>query len=362
MLYHLFHPLRHWFIGFNLTEYITVRAAGAAVLALFVSFFVGPKIIEALRKKQIGEVIRSDGPETHHKKAGTPTMGGLIILCSILVPELLFARLDNVYTQLMIGATLWMGAVGFLDDYLKVVKKYPKGLIGRYKLLGQLTWGLVVGAVVMCSPEFAGMKTSTMVPFFKNVMFNLGIFYIPMVVLLIAGTSNAVNLTDGLDGLAIGLVGIAALAFAGMSYVTGRVDFSRYLSIFYFKGSGELTVYCASLIGAALGFLWFNSHPASVFMGDTGALALGGALGTLSVLLKKEILLLIVGGVFWIENISVILQVASYKWRGGKRIFRMAPLHHHFELLGWAEEKIVVRFWIVGSLLALLSLGTFKIR
>jgi phospho-N-acetylmuramoyl-pentapeptide-transferase len=362
MLYHLFHPIRHWFIGFNLFEYITVRAAGAAVLALLVSFFVGPKIINALRKKQIGEVIRSDGPETHQKKAGTPTMGGLIILCSVLLPVLLFARLDNVYIQLMIGATLWMGAVGFLDDYLKVVKKYPKGLVGRYKLLGQLSWGLVVGAAVMASPEFTGVKTSTLVPFFKNVMFNLGVFYIPMVVLLIAGTSNAVNLTDGLDGLAIGLVGIAALAFAGMSYVTGRVDFSRYLSIFYLKGSGELTVYCASLIGASLGFLWFNSHPASVFMGDTGALALGGALGTMAVLLKKEILILIVGGVFWIENISVILQVASYKWRGGKRIFRMAPLHHHFELLGWSEEKIVVRFWIVGILLALLSLGTFKIR
>jgi phospho-N-acetylmuramoyl-pentapeptide-transferase len=199
-------------------------------------------------------------------------------------------------------------------------------------------------------------------PFFKNLMINFGIFYVPMVILLIAGTSNAVNLTDGLDGLAIGLVGIAALSFAGMSYVTGRVDFSRYLSIFYFKGAGELTVYCAALIGAAMGFLWFNSFPASVFMGDTGALALGGALGTMAVLLKKEIIFLVVGGVFWVENISVILQVASYKWRGGKRIFKMAPLHHHFELLGWPEEKIVVRFWIVGILLALLSLGTFKIR
>jgi phospho-N-acetylmuramoyl-pentapeptide-transferase len=252
--------------------------------------------------------------------------------------------------------------VGFLDDYLKVVKKYPKGLIGRYKLLGQFLWGSVVGLAVTLSSEYSGVHSYTTMPFLKNFMINFGVFYIPMVILLIAGTSNAVNLTDGLDGLAIGLVGIAALSFAGMSYVTGRVDFSRYLSIFYLKGAGELTVYCAALIGAAMGFLWYNSYPASVFMGDTGALALGGALGTLAVLLKKEIILLVVGGVFWAENISVILQVASYRWRGGKRIFRMAPLHHHFELLGWPEEKIVVRFWIMGILLALLSLGTFKIR
>ena len=362
MLYHLLYPLRHEFIGFNLLGYITVRAAAAAVLALLVSFIIGPKIIRQLRNNQIGEVIRSDGPVTHKKKAGTPTMGGLIILGSVLLPVLLFARLDTIYTQLMLGVTLWMGAVGFLDDYLKVVKKYPKGLIGRYKLLGQFLWGLIVGLAVTFSPEYAGVHSYTTMPFFKNLMINFGIFYVPMVILLIAGTSNAVNLTDGLDGLAIGLVGIAALSFAGMSYVTGRVDFSRYLSIFYFKGAGELTVYCAALIGAAMGFLWFNSFPASVFMGDTGALALGGALGTMAVLLKKEIIFLVVGGVFWVENISVILQVASYKWRGGKRIFKMAPLHHHFELLGWPEEKIVVRFWIVGILLALLSLGTFKIR
>jgi len=362
MLYHLLYPLRHAFIGFNLFGYITVRAAAAAVLALIVSFVIGPIIIRRLRKSQIGQVIRSDGPATHLKKAGTPTMGGLIILCSILLPVLLFARLDNLYTQLMLGVTVWMGAVGFLDDYLKVVKKYPKGLIGRYKLLGQFVWGLIAGLAVTLSSEYAGVESYTTMPFFKNLMVNFGIFYIPMVILLIAGTSNAVNLTDGLDGLAIGLVGIAALSFAGMSYVTGRVDFSRYLSIFYLKGAGELTVYCAALIGAAMGFLWFNSYPASVFMGDTGALALGGALGTMAVLLKKEIILLVVGGVFWVENLSVILQVASYKWRGGKRIFRMAPLHHHFELLGWPEEKIVVRFWIVGILLALLSLGTFKIR
>jgi phospho-N-acetylmuramoyl-pentapeptide-transferase len=362
VLYHLLYPLRHAFIGFNVFGYITFRSAAAAVTALVISIAVGPAVIRALRRRQIGEVIRTDGPATHRKKAGTPTMGGLILLLAVGLPVALFARLDNLYTWLMLGATLWMGAVGFLDDYLKVVKKMPKGLVGRYKLLGQFAWGLVVGLAVTFSAEHAGVRTLTTVPFFKNLMIDFGVFYVPMVILVIAGTSNAVNLTDGLDGLAIGLTAIAAVAFAGMSYVTGRVDFSRYLSIFYLPGAGELTVYCAALVGASLGFLWYNSFPAAVFMGDTGALALGGALGTLAVLLKKEILLLVVGGVFWAENVSVILQVASYKWRNGRRIFRMAPLHHHFELLGWPEEKIVVRFWIVGILLALLSLGTFKLR
>jgi phospho-N-acetylmuramoyl-pentapeptide-transferase len=362
VLYHLLYPLRDRFIGFNLLGYITFRSAAAAVTALLVAFIVGPLIIRMLRRLQIGQVIRTDGPATHQKKAGTPTMGGLIILCAVLVPVLLFARLDNLYIRLLIGTTVWMGAVGFLDDYLKVVRRVPKGLIGRYKLLGQCIWGLLVALVVTVSPEFHGVEWSTMMPFFKNVMVHFGVFYLLWVVLVIAGTSNAVNLTDGLDGLAIGLVGIAALTFAGMSYVTGRVDFSQYLSIQYFKGAGELTVYCSALVGACLGFLWFNCFPATVFMGDTGSLALGGALGTMAVLLKKEILLIIVCGVFWMENISVILQVASYRWRGGKRIFKMAPIHHHFELSGWPEEKVVVRFWIIGILLALLSLGTFKVR
>lgn len=361
MLYHLLYPLREVVSGFNLFGYITFRSAGATITALLISFLVGPVIIRTLKNKQIGETIRSDGPPGHFDKAGTPTMGGLIILLSVLVPVLLFARLDNIYIQVMIGTTLWMAGVGFLDDYLKVVKKYPKGLIGRYKLMGQFICGIIVGVIVMTASEYEGIHTYTMVPFFKNIMINFAWLYVPMVMLVIAGTSNAVNLTDGLDGLAIGLVGISAAAFAGMSYITGRVDFSHYLHIPYLKGAGELTIYCSSLVGASLGFLWFNFHPASIFMGDTGAIALGGALGALSVLLKKELLLLIVGGVFWMENISVILQVLSFRWRG-KRIFRMAPLHHHFELLGWPEEKIVIRFWIIGILLALLSLGTFKVR
>jgi len=362
MLYHFLYPLRSVFIGFNLLGYITVRSAAAAVTALLVTFLIGPRTIQWLKKHRIGEEIRPEVPETHKKKAGTPTMGGIIIICSVLIPVLLFAQLDNHYIQLMIVATLWMGCVGFLDDYLKVIKKYPKGLIGRYKLLGQILLGIVVGLVVTFSAEYEGIRWYSSVPFFKNLMITFGWFYIPMVIFVITGTSNAVNISDGLDGLAIGLVGIAALAWAGMSYVTGRVDFSQYLNVIYLKGAGELTVYCAALIGASLGFLWFNSCPASIFMGDTGALALGGAMGTLAVLLKKELLLLLVGGVFVAEIVSVILQVTSYRWRGGKRIFKMAPLHHHFELMGWPEERVVVRFWIMGIILALLSLGTFKVR
>ncbi len=361
MLYHFLYPLRTAFFGFNLLGYITVRSAAAAVTALVVTLLIGPKVIRWLKRNQLGEEILKDLPESHQKKAGTPTMGGIIILIGILIPVLLFAKLDNLYVQLMIVSTVWMGAVGFLDDYLKVVKKYPKGLVARYKLLGQVTLGLLVGFVVTFAAEYEGIQWYTSIPFFKNLMLNFGWFYIPMVIFVITGTSNAVNITDGLDGLAIGLVGIAALAWAGMSYVTGRVDFSRFLYVVYLEGAGELTIYCAALIGASLGFLWFNSYPASVFMGDSGALALGGAMGTMAVLLKKELLLILVGGVFVTEMLSVILQVSSYKWRG-KRIFLMAPLHHHFELKGWPEERVVVRFWIVGVILALISLGTFKLR
>ena len=370
MLYHLLYPLTKYFFGFNLLRYITVRSASAAVTALLVTFLIGPRIIRWLEKMQLTETIDGDTPDTHQRKKGTPTMGGIIVLYAVIVPVLLFARLDNHYIQLMIGATLWMGAVGFLDDYLKIVKKYPKGLVGRYKLIGQVFLGLVVGLVVTFTSKYTQVQLGntqldvhwhTSVPFFKNLLVNFGWFYIPMVMIVITGTSNAVNLTDGLDGLAIGLVGIAALAWGGWSYVTGRVDFSRFLHVIYIPGDGELTVFCAALIGASLGFLWFNSHPATVFMGDTGALALGGAMGTLAVLLKKEFLLFVVGGVFVAEVLSVILQVGSFRLRG-KRIFKMAPLHHHFELMGLSEEKVVTRFWIVGILLALLSLGTFKFQ
>ncbi|MCK5148221.1 phospho-N-acetylmuramoyl-pentapeptide-transferase [bacterium] len=362
MLYHILYPLRETvFGGFNIISYISFRAMCAAVCALFITFFVGPRIIHWLRKMQFTEEIDKDGPESHKVKAGTVSMGGLIIHCAVILPVLLFCRLDNLLVQLMIISTLWMGVVGFIDDYLKVVKKLPKGLIGRYKLIGQVILGLIVAFSVTYSETYSGFAWSSSVPFLKNWMLNFGIFYIPMVVLIVTGTSNAVNLADGLDGLAIGLIGIAAFAWGAISYVTGHVIYSGYLEILYIPGAGELAIYCSALIGASLGFLWFNGHPATVFMGDTGALALGGAMGTLAVVLKKELLLPIVCGVFIIEMFSVILQVSSYKWRG-KRIFKMAPIHHHFELMGWAEEKVVTRFWIIGILLALLTLGTLKIQ
>ncbi|NOZ55733.1 MAG: phospho-N-acetylmuramoyl-pentapeptide-transferase [Calditrichaeota bacterium] len=361
MLYHLLYPLKVYVSWLNLMRYITFRSGAAAITALFISFIVGPWIIRKLREHQIGEEIRPEGPKSHLSKAGTPTMGGLIVLTAVLVPTVLFARLDNIYVLLILLATVSMGAVGFLDDYLKVVKKKPKGLIGRYKLAGQITLGLIVGSVLYFHPQFAEYRSVTTVPFFKDLVFDFGIFYIPVVVFVITATSNSVNLTDGLDGLAIGLVAIAITAFAAISYVSGRVDFSDYLNIIYLPGTGELTVFCLAMIGAALGFLWYNSYPAEVFMGDTGALAIGAALGTVAVLVKKELLLVIIGGVFVAESLSVMIQVYSFRhW--GKRPFKMAPIHHHFELKGWPEPKVVVRFWIVGILLALLSLTTFKIR
>lgn len=367
MLADFLYQFKDYFFGFNVFRYITVRAALAAITALLLSFVIGPKIVRLLKRHQLGEEIRSDGPSTHLSKAGTPTMGGLIILGSILISALLWARLTNLYVQLIFLATVWMGVVGFIDDYLKVVKKLKKGLIGRYKLTGQIVLGLFIGGVIYFRPDFVlrGINDNTSVPFFKNLEINFGILYILFVTLVITGTSNAVNLTDGLDGLAAGLVAIAMLAFAGMSYVTGNVNFSDYLNIIYLSGSGELTVYCLAVVGAAMGFLWFNAYPAEVFMGDTGALALGSTLGTAAVLIKKEILLLLIGGVFVAEAVSVILQTSYFKYTRkkygqGRRIFRMAPLHHHYEIKGWHEAKVVVRFWIIGILLALLSLTTFK--
>jgi len=361
MFYHILFPLKKFISGLNIFGYISFRSASAAILALLISFIVGPYIIKLLRKNQIGEEIRSDGPQTHLKKAGTPTMGGIIIIISLIVPTLCFARLDNIYTWLIVLATLWMGIVGFIDDYLKCIKKMPKGLVARYKLVGQISLGLIISLVIYFHPDFAGFRTVTTVPFFKNYVIDFGIFYIPIVIFVITATSNAVNITDGLDGLAIGLVGITALAWAAIAYISGRIDFSNYLNIIYLEGSGELTVFAAALVGASIGFLWYNTFPAQVFMGDTGALALGSAIGTMALLLRKELLLVIIGGVFVAEILSVIIQVLYYK-KTKKRIFKMAPLHHHFELKGWPESKVVVRFWIIGVLLVLLSLSTFKIR
>ncbi|RMF58498.1 MAG: phospho-N-acetylmuramoyl-pentapeptide-transferase [Calditrichaeota bacterium] len=369
MLADFLFQFRDEFFGFNVFRYITVRAALAAITALILSMFIGPIIIRLLKKHQIGEEIRHDGPKEHQAKRGTPTMGGLIILGSVIVSVLLWAKLMNFYIQLIFLATIWMGLVGFLDDYLKVIKKFKKGLIGRYKLVGQISLSLIIGSAIYFNPAFQefGLNDITSVPFFKNLEIDFGILYIPLVIFVITGTSNAVNLTDGLDGLAAGLIAIAMLAFAGISYVTGNVKFSDYLNIIYLPGSGELTVYCLAIVGAAMGFLWYNTYPAEVFMGDTGSLALGSTLGTVAVLIKKEILLVLIGGMFVAETLSVIIQTSYFKYTRkkygeGKRIFRMAPLHHHFELKGWPEPKVVVRFWIIGILLALLSLTTFKVR
>ena len=308
MLYHLLYPLQDLISGFRIFSYITFRSMLAAILALLISLFIGPVIIHFLQRHQIGEEIRSDGPQSHLKKAGTPTMGGIIILISLIIPTLLFAKLDNIYIFLILLATIWGGAIGLVDDFFKVVKKMPKGLIARYKLLGQISLGLIIGGVIYFHPFFSEIRSLSTLPFLKNYEMDFGIFYIPIVIFVITATSNSVNLTDGLDGLAIGLVGITAIAWAGISYVSGRVDFSSYLNIIYLPGAGELTVYSAALIGASLGFLWYNTYPSRVFMGDTGSLALGSAVGTLAVLLRKELLLIILGGIFVAESLSVILQ------------------------------------------------------
>lgn len=360
--------------GFGVFQYITFRAAASAITALLISFIFGKKIIRILQKKQIGEQAKTElqGIGLHMNKAGTPTMGGLIVLLAFLTPALLWADLSNMFILLAILTTAWLGAVGFLDDYLKVVKKLKKGLIGNYKIIGQVAIGLIVGSVIYFFPEsfsdnFADFNTSTTIPFAKNFNFDFGIFYIPVVIFILTATSNAVNLTDGLDGLAIGTVGIAALAFAVIAYVSGHAEYSDYLNIMYLKGSGELTIFVAALVGAALGFLWFNSYPAQIFMGDTGSLALGGAIGCLAILIKKEFLLPIVGGVFFAETLSVIIQVTYFrytkkKYGEGKRIFKVAPIHHHFEKAGWHESKIVSRFYIIAVMLAIVAMATFKVR
>ena len=367
MLYYLLFPLREIFFGFNVFGYISFRAIGAALTALIISFLVGPRIIRTLQSRQIGETIRQDGPQSHLKKKGTPTMGGIIVLLAIILPTILWAKVTDKHILIIIMATIWMGGIGFLDDYLKVIKKFSPGLIARYKMAGQISLGLCIGIILVNFPDSSQYATAISIPFVANGTIDLYWFYIPLVILVITGTSNAVNLTDGLDGLATGLVAIATLVFGAIAYATGRLDYSDYLNIIYLPGTGELFIFCMAMIGACIGFLWFNANPAKVFLGDTGSLAMGAALGTLAVLLKKEILLFIIGGVFVAESLSVILQVYYFrytkkKYGEGKRIFKMAPIHHHFELLGWPENHVVVRFWIIGILLSLISLTTFKIQ
>jgi len=363
VFYEWVYPLHHipGLSVLNVFRYITFRAAYAAITALVMCYLVGPPMIAWLRNVGLGQKIRAEGPQGHQSKAGTPTMGGILIVTAIVVPTLMWGNFHSVPMWLALTATVWLGALGFLDDYLRVVKSYPKGLLGRYKLAGQITLGLAIGGALLIWPEQGYPVTATHVPFLKFRFVDFGWLFVPFVVLVITGSSNAVNLTDGLDGLAAGLVAIASLTFAGMCYVSGHAKFSSYLHISYLPYSGELTVFCAAVLGAALGFLWYNCHPADVFMGDTGSLALGGALGTVAILIKRELWLVLVGGVFVAETLSVMLQVASFKLRG-RRIFKMSPLHHHFELSGWAESRVVLRFYIIGALLALLSLSTFKLQ
>lgn len=362
MLYHLLYPLHRLISAFNIFRYITFRACLAALTAFLISLIFGPWIIRKLSQLKIGQPIRKEVSiqlySLHQSKAGTPTMGGIFILLALLSSTLLWSDIFNKYIIWVIGGTLWLGLIGFLDDYIKLKTKSAKGIPAIIKLNGQIILGLVVGTILFLSPQ---NNTRLDLPFLKNIVLDLGIFYILFVILVIAGSSNAVNLTDGLDGLAIGIVIMVAFTYSVLSYVSGNIKFANYLLVPYIPGSGELTVFCAAMIGAGLGFLWFNCYPASVFMGDVGSLALGGALGLVAIFIKKELLLSIVGGIFVLEAISVILQVGSFHLRK-KRIFRIAPLHHHFQFMGWPETKVIVRFWIVAILLALLTLVTLKIR
>jgi len=362
MLFNLLFPLADQFGPLNLFRYLTFRSGGAVLTALFISFMLGGRLIAWLKRRQReGQPIRTDGPESHLlTKKGTPTMGGVLILLALSISTLLWADLTNGYVWAVLLVTIGFGAVGFADDYLKLTKRNPKGLSGRTKLIAQALVSLLAAAWIMFIMR-EPLSTSLAVPFFKQLLIDLGWFFIPFDMFVMIGASNAVNLTDGLDGLAIVPVMIAAGVFAAISYFAGNVVFSNYLLLHYVQGAGELTVLCAALVGASLGFLWFNAPPAMVFMGDTGSLSCGGALGAVSVCTKHEMVLAIVGGLFVLETVSVIVQVASFKLTG-KRVFMMAPLHHHFEKKGWAEPTIVIRFWIIASILALAGLATLKLR
>jgi len=359
MIYHLLYPLHTSISAFNIFRYITFRTIYASLTAFLICFFLGPWFIRKLSEMQIGQYVRDDGPQTHLKKAGTPTMGGTLIIFSITVSTLLWANLTNGYIWVLLFVTVIYGAIGFADDYLKVVKKRSKGLSAKEKFLLQTLVGLGVGSLIYYGLDF---NTQITVPFFKKFSPDLGWGYIFFTALVIVGTSNAVNLTDGLDGLAIGPVIIASVTYMIFAYVTGHIRIADYLQIRFVAGSGEVTVFCGILAGAGLGFLWYNAYPAQVFMGDVGSLSLGGAIGTIAVITKQEIMLVLVGGLFVIEALSVIFQVGFFKLTNGKRIFKMAPLHHHFELKGWPESKVIIRFWIIAIALSLLSISTLKLR
>ncbi len=378
MLYELFSWLdtAFDFPGAGAFEYISTRTGLAAVTSVIISLIIGRRIIKWLSNMQLKEVIREDiGLDHHQAKAGTPSMGGVIILLAVIIPSILFMKMDSVYAWLIVFVIIALGLVGFVDDYIKVVKKDKSGLAGRFKIVGQVGVGIVVGAVLYFHPDFADVNTLSTVPFLKNVNIDYAFFgedlgwmiFIPVAVFVITAVSNATNLTDGLDGLASGVSAICGFVFAIFAYVSGRTDLSGYLDIMYLPGAGELTIFCAALIGGCMGFLWYNTNPASVFMGDTGSLALGGAFGALGLMLHKELLLPFICGVFFFETLSVIIQTTYFKYTKkkygeGKRVFLMTPIHHHFEKKGWSEQKIVVRFWIITVMLGILSLLTLKIR
>ena len=361
MLYNFLYPFRGQVPVLNVIQYITFRTAAASLTALAISLLLGPWLISKLREFQIGQVIRGEGPTSHAPKAGTPTMGGLLILTAAIVPTLLWADLTNIYVWIAVLSTSAFGAIGFFDDYLKIVRRSHHGLRPRYKIMSQVVVALAVGLTLMWLAHQNLYLTRLIFPFFKRLIPDLGWWYVLFAVVVLVGSSNAVNLTDGLDGLAIGTFAIAAGAFTALAYVTGHRVFADYLLLVHREPTAELTIFCGSLVGASLGFLWYNSYPADIFMGDVGSLALGGALGTVAILIKQELLLPIVGGVFVLEALSVIIQVASFKLTG-KRVFKMAPLHHHFELIGWSEPKVITRFLIVAIIFALFALTTLKLR
>ncbi len=359
MLKELLFPLTKYFTFFNIFQYITFRSAYAAVTALLICFIFMPKLIKLLKRRKVGQEVREDGPQSHLVKSGTPTMGGILINLAMVFSVLMWQDIQNPYTWIVVICILGFGTIGFIDDYLKVFKQNAEGLHARFKFIAQavLAAGIVTFLYINSNPQ----TTLLYIPFVKFPVLELSFLYIPFGVVIIVGFSNAVNLTDGLDGLASGLLIIVGLTFAILAYLTGRADYSTYLQIPFLEGAGELTVLCFALVGSVVGFLWFNAHPAEIMMGDTGSLSLGGIIGVVALMLKKEILLIIIGGVFVLEALSVIIQVVSFKMRK-KRVFKMAPLHHHFELIGWAESKVVMRLWILGGLFAIVSLSTLKIQ
>jgi phospho-N-acetylmuramoyl-pentapeptide-transferase len=362
MLYHLLYQLRDVFVGFGVFRYITFRTAFAALTALLISLILGPWLIERMRHLKAGQFIREEGPKSHHVKAGTPTMGGILICVAIIIPTILWADILNPYIWIVLFVTAAYAAIGFVDDYRKLAKKRNLGLTAKEKFGAQFTVAFLAGAAIAYLPMLKNnYSTAITFPFLKDVTLDLGPAYIVFIMVILVGASNAVNLTDGLDGLAIGSSLIAAVTYTVLTYAAGHARIADYLRIAWVPQTGELAVFCGAMVGASLGFLWFNAHPAEIFMGDVGSLALGGAIGCLAVMIKQELLLVLVGGLFVLEALSVILQVASFKITG-RRIFKMSPLHHHFELSGWKETKVVVRFWIIAVIFAMIALATLKLR